>query len=413
MSTISWLENHVNQHLEYMKGHGEKNPFDIPHDTENYLCFQENDYLRLSKDPRVRNAQVAAAMNLQLGKLSATSFMGAEGENQKLCRLLAESMKCGGVLLTTAGWPANVGLIEAITPRGMPVYVDAKAHASLWDGARLASENVVPFAHNNVHALAKRVNRHGPGVVIVDAFYSTDGSVADLRTFAGACESLECVLVVDEAHSFGIVGDKGGGLAVEAGVQDKVHYRTGSFSKALGGYGGFIAGKEDYMTQLRFRCHSLVFSSSMSEVVGAGNRAALEIVMADPSRGRQCLDMAAVLRRELLRRGINTGASACQIVSILLYGQYTASKLHCAMREKGILASVFAPPATPRSRSLLRFSIHALTNEDEMVHTAQTAADCIDALGIRDRLIDNHSAACSQDLANPCVNMLELREAVR
>jgi CAI-1 autoinducer synthase len=388
MASIDWLEGLVQGYLEYAHRHGDpKTPFDLPENVEDCICLQENDYLRLAQDHRVRSAIVRAAVDQRVGKLSSSIFSKPGDENDRLCRRLSESMKAERAFLTTAGWTANVGLIEAIVSPDRPVYLDASAHASLWDGVRLSPGKRVIAPHNKPDGMARLIRRHGPGVVVIDAFYSTDGSIAPLKQYVEICRDLNCVLVLDEAHSFGMIGEKGGGLAVALGVQDDVTLRTGSFSKALGGHGGFVVGSRRHIDFLRFRCRSAIFSSSPSEIVAAGNRAALEIVMKNPSRPRRALEMAAVLRREFREHGVGCSSTGCQIVSVNLRGDLTASKLYWALRWQGILMSVFAPPATRARRSFARFSVHTLVTEADMKKTAAVTAHCIEAMGIRDLII--------------------------
>lgn len=398
----AWHNDHIDDYMAYVRGHGEKSPFDLPTDPENYVCLQENDYLRLSRHPKVRDAHIHAATEHGLGKMSAGVFAGRGGANESFCRKIAECMKAETAVLTTAGWTANAGLLEAITPPGRPIYLDAKVHASLWDGARLSQGRPTPVNHNDPAHLARKIERYGPGVVVLDAFYSTDGSVVELAGFVEVCRAHDCVIVLDEAHSFGITGEKGGGLAVELGLQDRIAYRTASLSKALGGHGGFIAGCRRLIEHLRYRCRSILFSSSTAEIIGAGNCAALELVMEDPSRGRVCLEMAGLLRRELNNRGISTGDSRCQIVSVTLFGCYSASKLYWALREKhGVLGSVFAYPATPRSKSLLRFSVHSQMTEADVTRVAESTAECIELLGLSDRVATDRSEHGCAGLADP------------
>jgi CAI-1 autoinducer synthase len=238
--------------------------------------------------------------------------------------------------------------------------------------------------------------------VAIDAFYSTDGSVPNLRAYVELCEKYDCVMVLDEAHSFGIVGEKGGGLAVELGLQNRIPYRTASLSKALGGHGGFIVGTMKNIEYLRFRCRSILFSSSTAEIIGAGNCAALEVAMSDDARRRRCLDMAHVLRTELAKCGISAGDSMCQIVSITLSGSYSATRLYWALRERGVLASVFAYPATPKTRSLLRFSIHSEVTESDMKKTANLIAMSIRELDLEDKLTNKGPDGIIVEETTPC-----------
>jgi CAI-1 autoinducer synthase len=171
-------------------------------------------------------------------------------------------------------------------------------------------------------------------------------------------------LLLDEAHSFGMFGDRGGGLAVQLGLADRVHFRTGSLSKALGGHGGFIACSKEMMRTLCTCARPVLFSSATSAVLAAGHAKALEIVMREPERARHCLAMAELLRLRLHEHGIGTAGSASQIISIFFRNE-EACRFYDALRQHRILTSVFVFPAIPKGISLARFSVYAdLTEQD-------------------------------------------------
>ena len=205
-------------------------------------------------------------------------------------------MRADEVMLTTSGWAANVGLLEAITPLFTPIYLDRAAHASMYDGATLSIGKKVVVHHNDPDHLVARIEANGPGIVCIDAVYSTDGSVGDIERYVEICEEYDCVLVLDEAHSFGLFGN-GAGLAVELGLAHRVHFRTVSLNKALGGHGGFVAGSHAMMALVKAACRSVIFSSATSSVSAAGHAAALKVIMDEPDRARRCLENAQALRR--------------------------------------------------------------------------------------------------------------------
>ena len=283
-------------------------------------------------------------------------------------------------MLTTAGWTANVGLIEAVAPTDQAIYIDADAHASIGDGVRLSRGRRVVVKHNDPDHLEKRVSIHGPGLVCIDALYSTDGTLPDLQRYVDVCERYDCTLILDEAHSFGMFGDKGGGLAVERGLADRVHFRTASLSKALGGHGGFIAGNTDVLRTLCACVRPVLFSSATSAVLAAGHAKALEIVMAQPERARHCLAMAERLRSRLHARNIGTAGSASQIVS-LFFKDEAACRFYQAARDARILTSVFVYPAIPKGVSLARFSVYSELTAKDIDYVADRTIAILDTMG--------------------------------
>jgi CAI-1 autoinducer synthase len=374
-----WFERRVDELLGRLAQH-QPNPFAQPSNYDDFIALHQNDYLRLSQHPEVLAAKNEANKKIGTGSVASAVFGGDSGFHKSFQDLIKETMQVEDAILTTAGWTANAGLLESLTPADQPIYLDKEAHASLWSGAKLSAGRIVMVKHNDVNFLESRIKREGPGVVCIDSFYSTDGSVSDLKAYVELCERYGCLLVLDESHSYGMVGNKGGGQAVDLGLSNRIPFRVVSLSKALGGNGGFIAGSERNILFLRFRLQSVMFSSSPSETNSAGHAAAIEIVKREPDRPKRCMDMAALLRENFRALGIDPGDSACQIVSLYFDGAYTASKLYGAMREKGVLFSVFAPPAAPHDKSFARFTVHSETNPEEMAITAKMARECLDKL---------------------------------
>jgi CAI-1 autoinducer synthase len=377
----NWFDVHMKEYVVRWKAY-DPFPFDQPADTSKYIVLHENDYLRLSSHPEVIAAKHSADLASGGALLASAIYAGDSGEHGEFRKLISECMKAEDVLLTTSGWTANVGLLESIVNPETPVYMDMKAHASLWDGARLGRGNIVPCRHNDVSSMEKRIKRYGKGVICIDSYYSIDGSIADLQGYVEIAERNDCLLVVDEAHSFGMIGHYGGGLAVELGLQDRIPFRTVSLSKAVGGNGGFIAGRKDAIWFLKHRARAVIFSTNPSPGTSAGNLAALRILMKEPERARRCLRMGALLREKLNERGIYPEDSGCQIISLKFNTDPLAASFYGAMRERGILLSVFTEPAVPKDTSLARFSIHCNITSDDIEKVAQEAENCARVLGV-------------------------------
>jgi CAI-1 autoinducer synthase len=378
----AWFDKMMEEYLVRWRAY-EPFPFAQPSDTHNYLSLHQNDYLRLSSHPEVIAAKNSANERSGGGPMASIIYGGDTGEHQQFREALKRCMNVGDIMLTTAGWTANVGLMEAVAAPNSPVYLDYQAHASLWDGAKLAGARIIPVRHNSPEYMERRIQRYGKGVVCIDAYYSTDGSVPDLKRYVEICEAHDCMLVLDEAHSFGMCGRDGGGLAVELGLETRIPIRTVSMSKALGGNGGFIAASEEVVWFLKHRARSVIFSSSPSPAQSAGSYAALQVALREPQRAATCLQMGALLRKYLVERGIDPGLSASQIISLYFDSDPLAAKFYGLMRDKGILVSVFTAPAVPRDTSLARFSIHSDTTPADMQRVADATAECIEKLGVR------------------------------
>lgn len=387
----AWLKDEV-EHMDRRINNCNPYPFQHPEDLSSYVCLHQNDYLRLSSRPEVLAEKEATMRRLGNSYLAATIFAGGEGadEHDRFRALVARTMGCEDVILTTSGWTANVGLIEAIALRGAPVYIDRKAHASIWDGARLSAGRPIMVGHNDPVSLERRIRREGPGVICIDSVYSTTGAVSHLPSYCDIAERTGSILVVDEAHGFGLFGANGGGIAELQGVSDRIHFRTVSFSKALGGHGGCVATTKHLAWFLTHRARPLVFSSAVLPCDSAAHRKALEILRAEPELARNAQEMAAALRQELEIRGVPAGGSASQIVSYECQSDAQACELYGELRRRGVLGAVFLEPAVAVGSGLLRFSVHAGCTREDMVHVAAALRDSLDAAERRSGSVAGH-----------------------
>jgi len=374
----AWLRTYLDDEQQLIRSL-DPFPFDQPSDITGYHSLHQNDYLRLCNHPEVVRARAEAATRVRVDSFSSSVFGGMGAEHASFVAMLRRSLQASEVILTTAGWTANVGLIEAIALADLPIYIDSDAHASLLDGARMSLGRRLLFRHNDPAHLEQRIAIHGSGIVAIDALYSTDGTLADLRRYVSICERHDCTLVLDEAHSFGMFGRNGGGLAVAEGVADKVHFRTLSLSKALGGHGGAIACGATIASSLWSRVRPVIFSSATSAVLAAAHGKALELTMQDRRAAEHTLTMAALLRSRLNANGVDTLGSGSQIISVKLQGT-DAARLYWALRERRILTSVFVHPAVPRGISLVRLSVHAQVTEDDVDYIANAIVASLDAL---------------------------------
>ena len=323
------------------------------------LQLSSNDYLALARHPRIIEAMAESIRHDGNGLLMSGIFVHGECPHTRFEEQLAGFMQAEAGVLCQSGYAANTGLIQVIAGPEVPVYADMMAHMSLWEGIKCAGAKPVTVYHNEVEHLERQVLRHGPGVVVVDAVYSTTGSIAPLRQIVEVCEANGCVLVVDESHSLGTHGPDGEGLVVELGLAGRVHYRTASLAKAFAGRAGFIACPGRFADYFKSESNPAIFSSTLLPHDIRGFEATLAVVRSEGWRRERLRENAAFLRAELDALGYNLNGSECQIVSLESGTEQNTIVLRDALESRGIFGSIFCAPATPKSRALMRFSVHA------------------------------------------------------
>ena len=328
------------------------------------LILSSNDYLALADHPAVVNAQVDTLRSEGRGGLRSDVFRNGADGLRRFEQELAALLGAEDVVTCQSGWNSNVGLIQSIAGAATPVYLDMFAHTSLWEGVTSAGATAHPFKHNDAGSLDKLAARHGPGVVCVDAVYSTSGSLCPLEEIVAVAERHGCVLVVDESHSLGVFGEQGAGLTCALGLAARVHFRTASLSKAFAARGGIVAGRARNIEYFRYESRPAIFSSGILPQEAAAFQATLDVVRGEGWRRERLAQNADFLRTRLDALGYNVDDSQCQIVSLVAGPEENTIVLRDALESRGIFGAIFCAPATAKNRSLIRFSVtSALTRE--------------------------------------------------
>ncbi|MEM7710995.1 MAG: aminotransferase class I/II-fold pyridoxal phosphate-dependent enzyme, partial [Pseudomonadota bacterium] len=250
-------------------------------------------------------------------------------------------------------------LVQSLAGPETPVYVDKMAHASLWEGVRSAGAVPTVFAHNDVADLRAKMVAGGPGLILVDALYSQDGSLCPLREMVEAAETHGSALVVDETHSFGCHGADGAGFCAAQGLEDRVHFRTVGLSKAMAARGGIIAGSAAAMAFIRYEARPMIFSTSVLGYEVAGFEATLDILRDEPWRRAHLTANHRALRTGLAALGYDVSPSEGQILSILVGGDAETIAFRKALVAAGVVGSVFCAPAVPHGRAIIRLTVNA------------------------------------------------------
>jgi CAI-1 autoinducer synthase len=339
------------------------------------VMVTSNDYLSLARHPEIVAAQVQTLRAIGHGEPRSGVFDFGEAPIRVLETHFAQAFASESALVAQSGWCANTGLLQSIADESTPVYVDMFAHMSLWEGVRSAGATARPFRHNNPEALRKLMDRHGPGVVVVDALYSTTGVVCPLLEMVEATEASGSVIVVDESHSLGVYGPRGAGMVVAQGLQDRVHFRTASLSKAFAARGGLVLCSDRLAEYLRYQSLPAIFSSSLLPHEIAGLEATLGVIQRDSARRERVLAHGRHLRARLRAIGYDVGADETQIIALVAGPEHLTIQLRDALEARGVFGSVFCDPATPRNRSLVRFTLGADHDRAEIDRIADVCAE--------------------------------------
>jgi len=362
------------------------------------IKVRSNDYLCLAGHPHVIESEVAALK--AGGHGDAVSRVWIHHEHDVIRdfeRRVAALVKSEDVVLCSSGYTANVGLVQSFAARGAPVFLDMKAHISLHEGVVSAGAKPVLFRHNDPSSLERMLAANGPGLVAVDALYSTDGDLAPLKELVEICERHGAALIVDETHSFGTQGPKGAGLAVAAGLAERVHFRTVGLSKAVASRGGFIACSRRNAEYFRYESLPAIFSTSVMQHEVAGFDAVLDILESEEWRRINLHANHAYLKAGLDKLGYNVEASKTQIIALEAGDICQTTMLRDALESRGVFGAIFFPPATPEKRCLIRFTLNSGLGRSDLDRIIEVCADIREEVGMAEWRSTRRKA---QDAAN-------------
>jgi 8-amino-7-oxononanoate synthase len=338
----------------------------VEHRDQRLVNFASNDYLGLAADERLIAAAAEACRAEGVGRGAAPLVCGRAGAHAELEDRLAAFEGAEAALLFPSGFAANAGTIPALVDRCDAIFADAKNHASLIDGCRLARADTHVYPHRDVAALATLLEQRPTArrkLIVTDTLFSMDGDVAPLAAIGALANRHGAMLLVDEAHATGVFGAQGRGLAEACDLEHIVGpdslIRIGTLSKALGAAGGFVVGSRDLIQWLANRARSYVFSTAQPAATSAAALVALDIVAKEPDRRVQLLATAERVRTRLREQGWELGDSASQIVPILVGSPTGALELAAQLREAGYWIPAIRPPSVPPGESLLRLSLTA------------------------------------------------------
>jgi 8-amino-7-oxononanoate synthase len=335
-----------------------------------------NNYLGLTRAPECLRAAHEALDREGTGTTGSRMANGSFAGHRALEQEMARFYECRSAIVFTTGYQANLGMISGLAQAGDSILIDADCHASIYDGCRLSGADVIRFRHNDAGDLDKRLARLGDrasgALVIVEGIYSMLGDRAPLAGIVEVKKRHDSILLVDEAHSLGVLGENGRGLVEEAGVLSDVDFIAGTFSKSLGSVGGYCASNHPELELLRYMSRPYVFTASPSPSVIASTRAALVLLQQGKALRSRLWQLVHRLYDGLVGLGYKLGAEPSPVIAALLDSREQALALWRGLYEQGIYVNLIMPPAAPHGLSLVRCSVSA-AHTDEQIDRICTA----------------------------------------
>ena len=337
-------------------------------DGNELLLFSNNDYLGLMDHPAVIEKAIQALKDFGSSTCSSQITLSTS-IHQQLERELAAFVGEEDAVLYPSCYMCNLGTITSVACKGDVVISDKNDHASIIDGARLSEAKVRFFKHNDMGQLEKILSRYSDRnkrIVIVDGVYSMEGDLALLPEICDLCEKHDAILIVDDAHGIGVLGDNGIGTGEWFGLNHKIDIKVGTLSKALASIGGFTAAGKKLITYLRHSSRTCIFSTVIPPASAAIALAALDIVRNHPERREKLWENVKYYREELGRLGYNTLGSVTAIIPVLIGDRDLTLKIATLLRKRGIYIVPIVPPAIKDDQSRLRTNVMATHTKDEI-----------------------------------------------
>ncbi len=342
---------------------------EVEYQGHRLIMCGSNNYLGLTTHPKVKEAAIEAIRKYGTSNTGSRFLNGTLRLHKELEEELAEFVGKEAALVFSTGYQTNLGTIQAIVGREDVVVLDRADHASIVDGAILSQGKILRFKHNDVQDLDRVLGKVDPergALVVVDGVYSMDGDIAPLPEMIEVCRKHGARLMVDDAHSMGVLGPQGNGTAAHFGVTDGVDLIMSTFSKSFASLGGFIAGDADVVHYIQHFGRSMIFSASIPAANAAAARAALKIMKEEPERRERLWAIAKRVKEELNNMGYDTGTSETPIIPIIIGDHLKTIFVWKRLFEEGVFVNPVLPPAVPPNRSLLRTSYMA-THTDEQI----------------------------------------------
>ncbi len=342
------------------------------------IMLGSNNYLGLTSHPEVKEA-AQDALNIYGSGTAGSRFLnGTLAIHEELEEALARFMGRERAVTFSTGFQVNLGVLPCIAERSDTLILDNLDHACILDGARLSFGRALKYRHNDMDSLEERlrsIGSDGGGMIVVDGVFSMEGDLADLPRIAELKRQFGVRLMVDDAHGVGVMGANGRGTAEHFGVEDQVDLVMGTFSKALAGVGGFVAGDAKVIDFIKHKARPMIFSAAPPPASVASVLKAIEIIEREPERRERLSKNTRYLMNEVQRLGFDTGESASPIIPLLVGDDEVAFRFTMQLQEAGVFVNPVVSPAVPEGRAMIRTSLMA-------THTTEHLDRALEAIAV-------------------------------
>ncbi len=335
------------------------------------IMLGSNNYLGLTHDPRVLAKAEAAARRYGTGCTGSRLLNGTLDLHVKLEHDLAEFVGKETALVFSTGFQVNLGIISTIIGRRDTVIIDKLDHASIVDGCRLAAGETLRYRHNDMADLARvlekaatKTDSSGGIMIVVDGLFSMEGDLSNLPEIVPLARKYKAGLMVDEAHSIGVLGPNGAGATEHYGATDDVDLLMGTFSKSFASIGGFAAGDDRVIQYVKHIARSMIFSAAMAPYAVATVQACLDIIKTEPERRQRLWENANFFKEGIKSLGYNIGPCESPIIPIMIGRVDHTFMLWKELLQAGVFCNPVSPPAVPENCALIRTSVMASHTKD-------------------------------------------------
>jgi len=349
------------------------------------LMFGSNSYLGLTNHPKIKEAAKKAIDKYGTGCAGSRFLNGTLDIHIKLEERLADLVGKDGALCYSTGFQVNLGVVSVLTGRKDYVLLDELDHASIIEGSRLSFSKVLKFAHNDMHILENKLRHCAPAslkLIVVDGIFSMEGDIIKLPELVRLADKYDATIMIDDAHSIGVLGKSGSGTSSHFGLTDKVDLIMGTFSKSLASLGGFIASDKDTINYIKHNSRTLIFSASMTPASAASVLAAIEIMVSEPERINHLWEITHYALKGFKEMGFDTGKSETPIIPLFIRDDLKALTLTQKLLTDGIFVNPVVSPAVPQKNCLIRYSLMATHTREQIDISIEKISKAAKGLGI-------------------------------